>query len=766
MRLTIPLLLISVATAAAFEFETRRSISSYIGLPDQIVPADLDDDGDLDLVARTGMAPAVLIYKNNGKGSFGQSALWEAAGGDGIRGIADFDSDGTPDLLLSNEDASLRILYGNGLAGYGARETALGNFPEHALTALVADVDVSGKPDVILFDRVIIDPGRDQALEVVLGGADFVSGSDENLRWGDINGDDLPDALVTQDANVLAALNEGGGQFAALLPLPWESSVESPGIIEDVRVVRDSRLPSGRGFIVLVRNSNDDAQRLALLTDGSGGLMVTHSLPFTSSTETSGRWCSGFTTTPGKPLIASLFDATALPFPQDYILTSNKGSAVEIDIAFRRSGPSLVTKTRLNFQQGADPVVQADLNDDGIDDLVTSSWRNGDTHGGQLRFYAGKRGGAFTKLAVSITGPATDDTAKHVTDFDGDGDKDLLGLGYSIADNSAEVVLWTNLGAGAFSRGKLVTGLHHAQLISIADRNGDSRPDLLLAHVAWDKKKAAGERVLQLVLSGKGSKRRTQEIFRETGGVPWDQVRAGDWDDDGVDDLLLWETALEDHHEVYPVRWLKGRPGNSFDVPLPLGRGFYETLQDMDGDGDLDLVPSRNAFNRPSVQDGWRENVGTGQPIFHEFPEIAGLGGDEVILSAEADLNGDGRIDLLAVSQSELQHFYRPVLLGAGVTFAAQPSLPSGTPWFHNMDGDGDLDILLATRTPGFVGTQGLALLENTGGMNYAAPVTIQVPTYADWTPVLAGDLSGDGKPDVIASTLWRRPRIEWFKAE
>jgi hypothetical protein len=186
----------------------------------------------------------------------------------------------------------------------------------------------------------------------------------------------------------------------------------------------------------------------------------------------------------------------------------------------------------------------------------------------------------------------------------------------------------------------------------------------------------------------------------------------------------------------------------------------------MDGDGDLDLVPSRNAFLRSPVQDGWRENVGTAQPIFHEFPEIAGLEGGEVILSAEADLDGDGRIDLLAVSESELQHFDRPVLLGAAVTFTAQPSLPSGTPWFYNMDGDGDLDVLLATRTPGYVGTQGLALLENTGSMNYAPAVTIEAPSYATWNPVLAGDLSGDGKLDVIASTLWRRPRIEWFKAE
>jgi hypothetical protein len=34
------------------------------------------------------------------------------------------------------------------------------------------------------------------------------------------------------------------------------------------------------------------------------------------------------------------------------------------------------------------------------------------------------------------------------------------------------------------------------------------------------------------------------------------------------------------------------------------------------------------------------------------------------------------------------------------------------------------------------------------------------------WAPVLAGDLDGDGKVDIVASDIQRRPRIEWFKGD
>jgi hypothetical protein len=770
MRLTTPLLLIFAVTASALEFEPGRTISSYIGLPEEMVPADLDDDGDLDLVIRSGRKRSVLLFENKGGGTLEQAALWEGLAGETIRGMADFDTDGVPDLLLSTapdagEQVELKILFGNGVDGYGPRQKSLGSFADHTLQVDVADVNASGKPDVVTGDSTFIDPGRDQPLEEVVSHAEFVFNPGPH-RWADIDTDGLPDVLLSQQGAIYYARNNGGGLFSANFPLFWGSASGVQDVkVEDIHFISDSRLPEGQGFIVVLTDMNTEDQRLSLVGYGEDGMVEFDSLPIGHGSETSGSWFNGFTGTSGKPLLASVFDWSVLPILPEYRFSSTRGSVLEISHSFRRSKPVLVKKTRLSFQGGAGPLVHADLNGDGNDELVTAGWKDGDTASGQLRYYPGKRNGSFAAKPVVVTAPATEDTATQVTDFDGDGDQDLVGRGISLENHTTEIVVWENLGAGSFRRRLLFSGLYDAEIASIADRNGDARPDLLVSGLEWNKKKDEGDRRIVLSLSGKGNKRKVLTLHREAGDSAFDQVRAGDWDGDGVEDLLTWERIAGG--SAFEAFWLKGLPGNRYEIPQSLGEGFGEVLQDMDGDGDPDLVPSRRQIRGADAQTGWRENVGAdAPPVFHEFPDVAGLEDPQNIFSAEADLNGDGRIDLLAVRDTLEGIYCRPVLLGAGVSFTALPEFPNGEPWFHDMDGDGDRDLLLATRPVAPQPVSGLALLENNGAATFAAPTVIDGAAVGIWQPVLVGDLDGDGKTDVVGSTLDNRPRIEWFKAE
>ena len=770
MRLTTPLLLISAVTASALEFEPGGTISSYIGLAEEMVPADLDDDGDIDLVIGSGRKRSILLFENKGGGTLEQAALWEGLAGETIHGIADFDTDGIPDLLLSTapdagEQVELKILFGNGLDGYGPREKSLGSFAEHTLRTDVADVNASGKPDVITGDLALIDPGRDQPPETVVSHAEFVFNPGPH-RWADIDADGLPDVLLSRQGAIYYARNEGGGLFSGNFPLFWSSGSGVQDVrVEDIHFISDSHLPGGHGFIVVLTDMNTEDQRLSLVGYGEDGMEEFDSLQIGHSSERSGIWFNGFSSTSGKPLLGSLFDWSVLPILPEYRFSSTRGSVVEISHSFRRNKPVLVKKTRLSFQGGAGPLVHADLNGDGNDELVTAGWRDGDTASGQLRYYPGKRNGSFATKPMVVTAPATDDAATQVTDFDGDGDQDLVGRGISLANHSTEIVLWENLGTGNFRRRPLFSGLYNAGIASVADRNGDSRPDLLVSGVEWNKKKDEGERGIVLSLSGKGNKRKSLTLYREAGDRGFDQIRTGDWDGDGTEDLLVWN--LVDGDSEFQAFWLKGLPDNRFETPQSLGEGFGEVLQDMDGDGDLDLVPSRRQIRGANAQTGWRENVGVNAlPVFHEFPAVAGLADPQNIFSAEADLNGDGRIDLLAVRDTIEGIYCRPVLLGAGVTFTALPEFPNGEPWFHDMDGDGDHDLLLATRPAAPQPVSGLALFENDGAATFAAPTVIDAPALGIWQPILAGDLDGDGKKDVVGSTLDNRPRIEWFKAE
>jgi hypothetical protein len=88
-----------------------------------VYPADIDGDGDIDLVADTGRA-----YRNDGTGAFPQilRVLAQTSNVRGLTGIGDMNNDGTADFLaLRDGSPNLNTLYFN----YPARPTGLPNNP-------------------------------------------------------------------------------------------------------------------------------------------------------------------------------------------------------------------------------------------------------------------------------------------------------------------------------------------------------------------------------------------------------------------------------------------------------------------------------------------------------------------------------------------------------------------------------------------------------------------------------------------------------------
>lgn len=244
-------------------------------------------------------------------------------------------------------------------------------------------------------------------------------------------------------------------------------------------------------------------------------------------------------------------------------------------------------------------------------------------------------------------------------------------------------------------------------------------------------------------------------IERFVVGDQADHVVAEDVDGDGVRDVVTANSADQD------LSFLRGRGDGSFDQVLPLALGALPTgvtplalaAADVTGDGRADLVALSGALGAHPAQ-------------FHVLPGLVGGGFGSAVVTplaikpdatlveplALGDVDGDGRADALVANV--------PLLFGPqGVLHRGQPDGSFGPAQSLNLgqnarllrlrdlDGDGALDLLDAARPEQ---AWLLAVRRGTGSGSFLPAV--QQP-LADTPQALdVADLDGDGVPDVVVA--------------
>ncbi len=227
-RLLIGTLLLcglAVAALATYEAlfidvtETHLPIDDLFNRSMDAAPIDIDGDGDLDLIVAIEHEPNILLV-NDGVGHFANESVaripQRALDSEDI-GVADLDRDGDLDIVIVSEDDRTNEMYLNN--GDGTFTDAGDRWPVDGTSnaVAVADVDGDGDPDILVGNNgqnaLLMNSGSGRFSDATTSHLPTIEDVTQDLELGDIDGDGDLDLLVGNEDRNRLLINDGRGVF-------------------------------------------------------------------------------------------------------------------------------------------------------------------------------------------------------------------------------------------------------------------------------------------------------------------------------------------------------------------------------------------------------------------------------------------------------------------------------------------------------------------------------------------------------------------------
>lgn len=341
-----------------------------------------------------------------------------------------------------------------------------------------------------------------------------------------------------------------------------------------------------------------------------------------------------------------------------------------------------------------------DLNGDGANDLC-----GGLPFNGGLRWMPNLGVQGFGAAQTIATGCSVDVLAD--ADLDQDGDRDLV-----LALEGGSVVWVRNTdGLGSFSSPLTITSAN-ANAVQVADLDGNGHADVI-----WSEHLTGTVRCA----FNPGNAQFGAPVTLTTAG----EGRVGDVDADGHADIVLGD-ALNNE-----LLWRRNTTGNGMlGQPQDIGATGADIsrmlVQDLDADGDLDIVTASSALDEIA----WYENR-DGQADYGPR-QVIGVGVTDPTILAAGDIDGDGDAEVFTGSAAQNRVVYYENL-----TYATGRILGRV---FNDIDGDGlfngndhglaDVQVTLPGVGSVFTNHSGMYWIEVPTGS-----FSVQVATPLDWVP-------------------------------
>lgn len=747
----------------------QHTIDDFFDGAYEVEAADMDDDGDIDILAAATDGDDIFWYQN----LTGDGLTWQitvvSTTFDGARGIdiADVDGDGDIDVLAAaaNEDdvAWFENVFGDALTW---EERTVDPFFDGAWDVAFVDVDDDGDLDIV---GTAINADDLAWWENVLGDAsiwterpiDTAIDGVRSVAAGDLDGDgdtDLVTAASNADRFDWWEKTIAWRRHAVTVDFDGAFSVATADIDGDgTRDVVGAAFEEDR--IAFWANVAGDGNELVEYTiagefrgatgaypadiNGDGAVDV---LGVSYADGIVAWWenAHGDGTLWRESVIASEFDGAFEAFVADVdgdgdvdvVAVARQGDEVAWFENVAGDGTIWSKRSVATAFDGASTVTAADIDDDGDMDIAATAYADSN-----LVWWENLDGVGGAWSARLVSGSAWGITDIVASDLDKDGDVDLL-----YASQTRNTLAWfenVDGAGGSWSLSNVTTALSGAIALAPADVDEDGDTDLLAAaqnsnDIVWFEN-----------VTGDGTFWFPEEVDINFTGAR--SVEIADMDGDGVLDFVGAATAGDS------ILWWKQdrAPWRTRAVAggLP-GASDIETA-DLDNDGDPDILAS--SYDRGLV--GWRENLGGGLLGF-SYPIAVDFDGVRDVVTA--DVNGDGALDVVGAASATDRVVWWSNDDGDGVSWTEFP-IDEAFDGAHmvaasDVDADGDVDVLGTARWADEV-----AWWENLTGDGDSWAKHIIDGDFDGAASLALADIDGDGRDDVVA-TANSGDAVAWWR--